>query len=102
MKTPLDAESLVQCANRMADLLRVAHPERIEVLRVVEYVVDEREAVAGVEMGIITPEEAVLLLLAHFHSSLFSFAPPEPGRSPWEDMTFLEEVRASLLGRKHA
>ena len=82
----------------LAKSIGLPPPSRSAVLAVVSTVVDEREALDCAHLGILTRDEAVTLLLAHFQSSLFDFADQKAGVDPWSDPHVVDAVKQGLFG----
>jgi hypothetical protein len=97
-RQPADLELLVECALSVARSIGAPPPTRSAALAVINRVVDERHALDGAYEGIITRDEAVTLLLAHFQSSLFDFYDQKVGADPWSDPELLEAVHRGLFG----
>jgi hypothetical protein len=95
---PADVELLVECATSIAKSIGAPPPTRSAVLTVISKVVDEREALDCAHLGIITKDEAVTLLLAHFQSSLFDFCDQKVGADPWSDPHLVDAVKRGLFG----
>ena len=93
---PADIELLVECAMRVARSIGAPPPSRNAVLTVINSVVDDREAVDCARLGLMTRDEAVTLLLAHFHSSLFDLL--GPNEAAWSDPELLDAVKRGLFG----
>jgi hypothetical protein len=89
----------VQCARTFAHRIGAPSPDGDAVLKVVRKVVDEREAIDAATAGLITKDEAISLLLAHFHSDLFALAHVRDGDdNPWADRQLLDDVKRGLFG----
>ena len=97
-RQPADVESLVECATHIANSIGLPPSSRSAVLAVISTIVDEREALDCVHLGIMTRDEAVMLLLAHFQSSLFDFSDQSVGADAWSDPQLLDAVKRGLFG----
>jgi hypothetical protein len=97
-RQPADVELLVECATSLASAIAAPPPSRSAVLAVISTVVDERDALDCAHLGIITNDEAVTLLLAHFQSSLFNFCDQKAGADPWSDPHLVEAAKTGLFG----
>ena len=96
-RQPADVDALVECATSIARSIGAPPPSRNAVLTVIRTVVDEREALDGERLGILTRDEAVTLLLAHFQSSLFDFSGGNAA-DPWSDPRLFDAVKRGLFG----
>jgi hypothetical protein len=97
-RQPADVELLVECATSVAKSIGAPPPSRSAVLTVISKVVDEREALDTAHLGLITRDEAVKLVLAHFQSSLFDFSGQRTGADPWSDPRVVDAVKRGLFG----
>lgn len=94
---PADTNLLIECARRLAELMGAPAPDEMHVRRTIDNVVEKRGVVESAEMGLITKDEAVSVLLAHFHSDLMSLA-AAPTSEPWNDPALVTAVRRGLFG----
>jgi hypothetical protein len=94
---PVDTNLLIDCARRFAELMGAPVPDEMHVRRAIDKVVEERRVVESAEMGLMTKDEAVSLLLAHFHSDLMSLA-HGPTPEPWKDPALVIAVKRGLFG----
>lgn len=97
---PADLALLIDCAARIAAAIGVAAPDERAVRSVVAEVVDRHEPIDAVARGLLTGDEAVTLVLAHFQSRLFDFADARRGVDPWSDAAVRDAVRKGLFGAR--
>lgn len=94
----VDLALLVTSAHRLAHLLNAAPPSEERVRAVVEKVVSEKEAIQGVQLGLLTQDEATSLMLAHFHTALFEGETRDPTAQSWNDALLRANIRRALFG----
>jgi hypothetical protein len=94
-----DFETLVNCVANVALLLGVQVPSDERCRAVLEYVLFERGAFRADELGLVTKEEAVFLVMAHVQSELFPETLMEDHGKLWRDPGIMAEFRRGIDGR---
>jgi hypothetical protein len=69
------------------------------VTRVVEELLSQRSVIESVELGLMTRDEAALLVMAHLHSEVLQLAADQSGEPPWDNEPVLTMCKSGLFGQ---
>lgn len=91
--------ALTKCASMFAALIGEPEPNEEHVRQVVENITIGRGTLECVSSGVLTKDEAVLQLLAHYHSALFRCKTVDVDHNPWANTELLNLMKQGLLGQ---
>jgi hypothetical protein len=97
-ETAANLPALIKCARTLASRLGLPPPLDDDVARIVDQVLSQHEVFESVRTGLVTKDEAALLVMAHLHSDVFLLARSPSGERPWDDDSLLTAVKIGLFG----